>query len=554
MRTRLLNAIVFAGLSVALCCCGNKVRRSLDEIDGMLGDRPAEALARLDSIDPSTLSARLQAHHTLLRTIALAKNYVNDGSFVSEMEKAVKWYDRHGSRHDRLRSDYYYGDQLRGAGRLEEAAVRFMLSEEEAVRQEDWFIAGMSARSLYHVFLGTFNRPEELSSIERAVKYFKQAGLPAHEDDARIKLGIALYDSGLYEQADSVFNSAIGIATSKNDTTRLRLALANSVNPMLMDGHFRPDTVISRLNRATGLGFKMNGRVYSDYALSNALNGDMPQAERYLALAYGACSLEVDRVFVTARELQIRKVQNDISSAFKLLDQLNAYTDSVTVKTLEQSVVKAQKNALSSANERLAREKILGARVSKLLISLLVSLLIIALLLYKSKSDRLRAEEENYRLFMDECKLAYKELGSIDLDNIKRVLEVVYGETNMSEDRITSAEFRKEIKRILSEDGFRNRLMSYIDQAHSGVVSRLRSQVPNLTESQVSLFAYLAQGFSYTTILVLTGKRSRQNVYDSRRRLVKAIEETAPKDREEFLRYLANRPTRAKNITISPSD
>ena len=552
MRTRLLNAIVFAGLSVSLCCCGNKVRRSLDEIDGMLGDRPAEAFARIDSIDPSTLSARLLARHTLLRAIALDKNNIDDGSFVSEMEKAAEWYDRHGIRRDRLRSDYYYGDQLRGAGRLEEAAVRFMLSEEEAVRLEDWFLAGMSARSLYQVFLKTFNHPEELSSINRAVGYFKKAGLSAHEDDARIKLGIALYDSGLYEQADSVFNSAIGIATSKNDTTRLRLALANSVNPMLMDGHFRPDTVISRLNRATGLGFKMNGRVYSDYALSNALNGDMLQAERYLALAYGACSLEVDRVFVTARELQIRKVQNDISSAFKLLDQLNAYSDSVTVKTLEQSVVKAQKNALSSANERLAREKILGARVSKLLISLLASLLIIALLLYKSKSDRLRAEEENYRLFMDECKLAYKELGSIDLDNIKRVLEVVYGETNMSEDRITSAEFRKEIKRILSEDGFRNRLMSYIDQAHSGVVSRLRLQVPNLTESQVSLFAYLAQGFSYTTILVLTGKRSRQNVYDSRQRLVKEIEETDPEDRDEFLRYLANRPTRVKNITISP--
>ena len=550
MKAKVLFAIVSAGFSVLLCGCGLRVSRSLDEIDGMLRDRPAEAFARIDSIDPSSLSARLLARHTLLRAIALDKNNIDDGSFVSEMEKAAEWYDRHANCKDRLRSDYYYGDQLRDAGRQEDAAVRFMLSEEEAVRLEDWFLAGMSARSLYQVFLKTFNHPEELSSINRAVGYFKKAGLSAHEDDARIKLGIALYDSGLYEQADSVFNSAIGIATSKNDTTRLRLALANSVNPMLMDGHFRPDTVISRLNRATGLGFKMNGRVYSDYALSNALNGDMPQAERYLALAYGACSLEVDRVFVTARELQIRKAQNDISSAFNLLDQLNAYTDSVTVKTLEQSVVKAQKNALSSANERLAREKILGARVSKLLISLLVSLLIIALLLYKSKSDRLRAEEENYRLFMDECKLAYKELGSIDLDIIKRVLEVVYGETNMSEDRITSAEFRKEIKRILSEDGFRNRLMSYIDQAHSGVVSRLRSQVPNLTESQVSLFAYLAQGFSYTTILVLTGKRSRQNVYDSRQRLVKEIEETDPEDRDEFLRYLANRPTRVKNITI----
>ena len=83
-------------------------------------------------------------------------------------------------------------------------------------------------------------------------------------------------------------------------------------------------------------------------------------------------------------------------------------------------------------------------------------------------------------------------------------------------------------------------------------MSRLRSQVPGLTEAQVSLFAYLAQGFSYTTVLVLTGKRSRQNVYDSRQRLVKEIEETDPEDRDEFLRYLANRPTRVKNITISP--
>ena len=551
MKAKVLFAIVSAGFSVLLCGCGLRVSRSLDEIDGMLGDRPAEAFARIDSIDPSTLSARLLARHTLLRAIALDKNNIDDGSFVSEMEKAAEWYDRHGIRRDRLRSDYYYGDQLRGAGRLEEAAVRFMLSEEEAVRLEDWFLAGMSARSLYQVFLKTFNHPEELSSINRAVGYFKKAGLSAHEDDARIKLGIALYDSGLYEQADSVFNSAIGIATSKNDTTRLRLALANSVNPMLMDGHFRPDTVISRLNRATGLGFKMNGRVYSDYALSNALNGDMPQAERYLALAYGACSLEVDRVFVTARELQIRKAQNDISSAFNLLDQLNTYTDSVTVKTLEQSVVKAQKNALSSANERLTREKMLGSRLSLLAFLLLASLLIIAFLLYKSKSDRLRAEEENYRVFMDECKLAYKELGSIGFDSFERVLEM-YGETVGSEERVTAAEFRNAIKGIWSEEGFRVRLLSCIDQAHSGVVSRLRSQVPGLTEAQVSLFAYLAQGFSYTTVLVLTGKRSRQNVYDSRQRLVKEIEETDPEDRDEFLRYLANRPTRVKNITISP--
>ena len=71
---------------------------------------------------------------------------------------------------------------------------------------------------------------------------------------------------------------------------------------------------------------------------------------------------------------------------------------------------------------------------------------------------------------------------------------------------------------------------------------------------QVGLILWMHLPFGNASEETIYGKRSRQNVYDSRQRLVKAIEETAPKDREEFLRYLANRPTRAKNITISSSD
>ena len=111
--------------------------QTLDRAENMFQEHPSEALSLLDSIDSSTLGGRLLARHTLLRAIALDKNNIDDGSFVSEMEKAAEWYDRHANCKDRLRSDYYYGDQLRDAGRQEDAAVRFMLSEEEAVRQED---------------------------------------------------------------------------------------------------------------------------------------------------------------------------------------------------------------------------------------------------------------------------------------------------------------------------------------------------------------------------------------------------------------------------------
>ena len=137
---------------LAAGCFPADVRKVLRDVEPMLEDHPAEALSKLDSVDASSLRpGRLKARYSLLYAIALDKNHKDNGSFVSEIEAAASWFERFGSRHDRMMSEYYYGDQLRGAGRLEEAAVQFMLSEKEAVALEDWFIAGMSARSLYYV-------------------------------------------------------------------------------------------------------------------------------------------------------------------------------------------------------------------------------------------------------------------------------------------------------------------------------------------------------------------------------------------------------------------
>ncbi|MBO6248584.1 MAG: hypothetical protein J6N54_07230 [Bacteroidales bacterium] len=51
-----------------------------------------------------------------------------------------------------------------------------MRSEKEAVALEDWFMAGMSARSLFYMYGKTYNSPEELSCIKRAVDYFLWPG------------------------------------------------------------------------------------------------------------------------------------------------------------------------------------------------------------------------------------------------------------------------------------------------------------------------------------------------------------------------------------------
>ncbi len=544
MRTRLLNALVFAGLSLALCCCGNKVSRSLDEIDGMLGDRPAEALARLDSIDPSTLSARLQAHHTLLRTIALAKNYVNDGSFVSEMEKAVKWYDRHGSRHDRLRSDYYYGDQLRGAGRLEEAAVRFMLSEEEAVRQEDWFIAGMSARSLYHIFVRTHNAPEQILSIKRAIDYFNRAGLEAHEDDARIKHAWARYNHSEQEVSDSLFNESIARAIQKKDTTRLIDALVGSVSGMLVFEPYRPDSAIARLAWAERLGYRPNYRSLADYAKAYSLAGQKNESKKYLQGAYKACVTMSESDYVSFVEYDIRLYESDFPGALGILQEVFTHQNNDAVQTLEQSVIKAQKNYLEIANRSLSQVNTRNRIIIILLVFLALSIVTTGFLVFKGQRERHEIEMtkamnelDRHNIEADQYRFAAEELTALGINAFDKVGKAYYSAENDPKSVIDA--YKSEIDKFQCKE-FRDHFLEIVDKTHDGVITKIRSQVPTVSGSRLFFFALVTHGYSYSTISLIMGSRSRQNLYDMRKRLVRTIQRESPTDTSLFLGCLGS--------------
>ena len=173
MYRQALAYIVLGLTSLLLSGCGNReVRQTMREVEAILDERPADALSTLDKIDSTVLRYKpMRMRYDLLYAIALDKNHIDDGRYTDEMANVAAWYQRFGNKNNKLRAKYYYGDQLRGVGRLEEAAVQFMRSEKDAVDQKNWFLAGMSARSLYYLFSKTYNYPEELSSISRAVDF-----------------------------------------------------------------------------------------------------------------------------------------------------------------------------------------------------------------------------------------------------------------------------------------------------------------------------------------------------------------------------------------------
>ena len=529
--------IVIAGL--LLSGCGNhEVGQTMREVEAILDERPTEALSTLDKIDSTVLRYKpMRMRYDLLYAIALDKNHIDDGRYSDEMANVAAWYERFGNKNNKLRAKYYYGDQLRGAGRLEEAAVQFMCSEKDAVDQKDWFIAGMSARSLYYLFSKTYNYPEELSSIRRAVEYFNLANKEVHEYDAKLKLAMAYYDNHNIAKSDSLFDEVIQIAIKKRDTTRWSRALIESVNGMMIDEPFNPDSASVRIIRSIQLGLKPSSRSLSNLALSESLMGRRDESEMYLSEAYKTATNPAQLYAAKYRDYQIRVNRNDADSAFFLLQQIYSYTDSVAIASLEQSVVSAQNQFLSTTNDRIEHDY----KVSKLLLILslllVISVLVSIIVTIKRVIERHRIETEAHYRELDNYRHASQELMAMGLRGISRISDAYYVSGNNKAEATLKA-YKSIVTQIWSDSDTRSEFVEKVNRANGNVITKLKEQLPTLPETQVMLFAYIVCGFSYTTTSVIMGDHSKQYVYTRKKRLVDSIQKKDPVDKELFLSFL----------------
>ena len=532
--------IIFMAILLLPGCGNREVRQTMREVEAILDERPAEALCTLDKIDSTVLRYKpMRMRYDLLYAIALDKNHIDDGRYADEMANVAAWYQRFGNKNNKLRAKYYYGDQLRGSGRLEEAAVQFMRSEKDAVDQKDWFLAGMSARSLYYLFSKTYNYPEELSSISRAVDFFNLANKEVHEYDAKLKLAMAYYDNHDIAKSDSLFDEVIQIAINKRDTTRWSRALIESVNGMLIDEPFNSDSASVRIIRSIQLGLKPSSRSLSNLALSESLMGRKDESEMYLSEAYKTATNPTQLYAAKYRDYQIRVNRNDAVSAFHLLQQMYSYTDSVAIKSLEQSVVSAQNQFLSTTNNRIEHDY----RVSKmlLLLSLLLSISVIASIIVTIKriTEQHNIEKEAHYRELDNYRHASQELMALGLRGISSISEAYYVSGNNKAEATLRA-YKSMVSRLWTDPDTRSEFVEKVDRANGNVITKLREQLPSLPETQVMLFAYIVCGFSYTTTSVIMGDHSKQYVYTRKKRLVDTIQKKDPVDKKLFLSFLTN--------------
>ena len=134
MKIFILTAVI---LILSSCSARNQAH-VLDDVESFISEDPERALSVIDSLSSS---GELPGHgdkarFALLYSMALDKNYI-DSTDDSLINVAVKWYRRHGSPDEKLKSYYYQGRIYQNAGDKESAMESFVKAEAYVEDAED---------------------------------------------------------------------------------------------------------------------------------------------------------------------------------------------------------------------------------------------------------------------------------------------------------------------------------------------------------------------------------------------------------------------------------
>lgn len=201
-----------SALLMIFSCTVIETRRTLNDVDSYIMERPDSALAVLESIDRKDLkTSSIRAHHALLHAMALDKNYIDvtDDSIASV---AVDYYLKHGPKQNRARALYYLGKSYYYSQQYDKAILEYSKAERVAVGCDSLYL-GMIKTAQARIYNITYNSIEELNCIDSAFKIFSAIGAEDYVRPTAYSLGIAYNNTDQYDKAVETFKYLLESST-----------------------------------------------------------------------------------------------------------------------------------------------------------------------------------------------------------------------------------------------------------------------------------------------------------------------------------------------------
>lgn len=529
-------------------CQKSEAVRQMNGIETYIQTRPDSALAILSQIDTSSLrQPKERAQFALLYAIALDKNYI-DTTDIRVIRPAVEYYPKHGTAWQKMLTYYYEGRILFNAKRDAKAIISQMHALDNAMNTEPGRYLGL----IYTAMADLSSRSYCWDETERFLTEAQQAFLKVKDSTAYYlateKIMINRSNQGRKEEAIEMANSLI-----RKDIPSLLFGdvLIQKAGMMVDTTKVDYHPALACYQQAFQKGGKPSKKQLARYAYSLGRCGYEKEAEQVFRQLLDS---DKDAAFAAKTWLQeLLAEKGDYQNAYRILrETLDSQSEAVN-QLINQSLFRTQRDYLKIKEDEI----VLRNKNQRLLIALLFLSFILAAFISGMMIRYFRRRVENKELEMERFSESMKQVleeKDASIDGLQSQFKSVFSQRfrqleeyykNYEIARRSGASKNRLYDNLLAivrdiegdTDGQRH-IDALIDQQYDGIMTRLRSECPNLQKRDYLLFSYTAASFDLTTIGMLLGNLSADAVHMRRYRLRKALREINPPSLHAFLDVL----------------
>ncbi len=563
---------LIVGQSFVSCKYGNpEVSASLDRIEQVVQQRPDSALielVRLDSLlDAGAVSIegdRQMARYALLKTQTHDKNYIDDTN-DSLILHAVRYYDDHGSKRERMLAHFYHGAVFRNAKDYGAAFVAYRQAEQHALKLDDDHYLGLIYGNLSSLSYKTYSKDAVMYAHKNLVYALKshnrRESFLAMSDLAKIYSTQQKYDT-----AELWFSQVLD-SLPATDRIVQRCLTSYIEQCMITERYHQADSLLSLLNPVRQPVDLMNK------ACLFQIKGLNDSADYYMNLAKLGIKTQEQWVFFYEKQSWIDKKRGNFEEAFDMKHKRIEVQSDVTTSIFSKSVSDYQRDfelqQKEHAEYRNAEYKRQSALVAAFCLLLAVILFSYLYHLFKKRSllldeaimrnveqcmqlenqettvSELRSQIETLQLSLmsDKTVTISSKLSKLLAKRFKLIdrIGIVFFSTKVDYE-LKHAIFdtiKEEVNDLQSDNKTIKGIDLLIDEYTDGAMTKAKKKEMNLNEKDIELLRYMLMNLSNDTILYLLNDDNRAALNKRKDRLKQKIKSSECVIAKDIIAYLS---------------
>lgn len=553
-------ALLFV-MIVTLAGCKSRQDKIMDRAEGIMLQHPDSARALLESIQLEELSSdSRKARHTVLLTEARYKTFEDD-TVAGPISKAADYYNGDLKSPYRMKAYYYKSNILYNTKKGGEALINLMHSEKTAFLRQDTLWLGLIHGEIGRNFANMNNPAASIPWLEMAV-----SELTGKRNNYYLSDYVLLLAKEYYNYALSSDNNCQDFSEKAIEQAKILKEIAIQENDHEYLYHVKKiiaDCLIlqDKLPEAKSILINMEDSLYMYMTPHDYVNlGELYLEDNNIVKAK-ACQDSVARLDPKRMSLMaaIARKEGNYEEAFNYLlrNQIYNQQDYKEWMQREQSDILYDNFRLTTRNFEITIKN------QNLWIALLCCILVIICIAVAYQHNRSKKEKrkilnqaEDLRTVISTLEEKNKESQNLAeaIEEVKEVLKSALSEQFNVLDDLTAkyyevkdmssrqSQFFRMIENLISsvqeDEKITEKMAGIVDRHLDGLMSSLKTDLPNVTKNDYRIFLFTVLGFSAKSISVFEDVEI-DKVYRRKYSLKKKLEKLPENISKKYLVFMA---------------